>query len=196
MEAHYTTGPCAPLRLGGWPDDEARAVRFDVELPCGLSVLGGGATTAVIGGLDRVPRAEWPPVTKTHLAFQVMVGAGSLLALLSAGTLVARVRNRRWPSHPLFLRALVASALLAPLAMEAGWLVTEWGRQPFVVRGLLSTAAAATRAEGLLPRLGVFLAIYLSLGLTVVTLLFGLFRGGDEGLAADAPVDDEPAHGT
>lgn len=180
MEAHYHTGPCAPLQIGGIPDDEARTVRYAIEVPCGLSVLGAASPSAVITGLDQVPREEWPPVAKTHIAFQVMVGAGSALALLSAGTLLFRWRKRRWPEHPLYLRALVACAVLAPTAMEAGWLVTEWGRQPFVVHGLLTTAAAATHAHGLGLRLLVFLAIYLFLGITVITLLFNLFRkGGD-----------------
>jgi cytochrome d ubiquinol oxidase subunit I len=96
------------------------------------------------------------------------------------------------------LRALVACALLAPMAMEAGWLVTEWGRQPFVVRGMLTTAAAATHAHGLGPRLIVFLGIYLFLGITVLTLLLGLFRGGDgeaDDGAADAGPSDGGAHG-
>jgi cytochrome d ubiquinol oxidase subunit I len=125
-----------------------------------------------------------------------MVGAGSALAALSLFSLVVRWRKKRWPEHPLFLRALVACALLAPTAMEAGWLVTEWGRQPFVVRGMLTTAAAATHAHGLGPRLAVFLGIYLFLGTTVLTLLFGLFRGGDgEGTPDAAAASDEEAHG-
>jgi len=195
MEAHYHTGPCAPLQIGGIPDDEARTVRYAIEVPCGLSVLGAASPSAVITGLDQVPREEWPPVAKTHLAFQIMVGAGSALALLSAGTLLFRWRKRRWPEHPLYLRAVIACAVLAPTAMEAGWLVTEWGRQPFVVRGLLTTAAAATHAHGLGLRLAVFLAIYLFLGITVVSLLFNLFRkGGDT--AGPHVGDDEPVHGS
>jgi cytochrome d ubiquinol oxidase subunit I len=201
MEAHYETRACAPLRLGGLPDDDTRQVPFGLEVPCGLSILGADSPSAVIAGLDQVPRAEWPPVAKTHLAFQVMVGAGSALAALSLFALVVRWRKKRWPEHPLFLRALIAGALLAPTAMEAGWLVTEWGRQPFVVRGMLTTAAAATHAHGLGPRLAVFLGIYLFLGITVLTLLFGLFRGGDGGegegdhAALPAAASDEGAHG-
>ncbi|MBS2017665.1 MAG: cytochrome ubiquinol oxidase subunit I [Deltaproteobacteria bacterium] len=192
MEAHYETGPCAPLRIGGLPDDEARRVRYDIEIPCGLSVLGAASPSAVIQGLDQVPRDEWPPVLKTHVAFQVMVGAGSAMALLSALTLAFRAYRKRWPEHPMFLRALVACAVLAPTAMEAGWLVTEWGRQPFVVRGLLTTAEAATHAAGLGPRLFVFLAIYLFLGITVITLLTDLFRGEPEVKEA---TEGEGAHG-
>ena len=186
MEAHYETKPCAPLFVGGVPDDEAREVRLAIPLPCGLSILGGGSPSAVIGGLDQVPRAEWPPVLRTHAAFQVMVGAGSFLALVSAGTLAYRVRKKRWPEHALYMRLLLLTAVLAPVAMEAGWLVTEWGRQPFVVRGLLTTAEASTRATGLDLRLLAFAGIYVFLGVTVVTLLLGLFRAGSAGDAPEA----------
>lgn len=76
--------------------------------------------------------------------------------------------------------------MAAPVAMEAGWLVTEFGRQPFVVRGLLTTAEAATRVEGLGPRLAVFTAMYVFLAVTVVVLLLGLFRENEPALNHDA----------
>ncbi len=178
MEAHYETRSCAPLYAGGVPNDETREVHLALALPCGLSILGGGSPDAVIRGLDQVPREEWPPVMRTHFAFQVMVGAGSLLALLSLGTLLFRLRKKRWPESVLYMRLLLVSAVLAPVAMEAGWLVTEWGRQPFVVRGMLTTAAAATGAQGLGLRLLAFTGIYVFLAVTTASLLLGLFRAG------------------
>lgn len=178
MEALYETRACAPLLAGGVPDDATRTVGWGIELPCGLSLLGHGSADAVVTGLDHVPRAEWPPVARTHFAFQTMVGAGSALAALAGLSLAFRLWKKRWPEHPHYLRALVLGGVLAPVAMEAGWLVTEWGRQPFVVRGLLTTAAAATTQDGLALRLGMFGALYLFLGVVVVTLLLGLF--GDE----------------
>lgn len=193
MEAHYETAKCSPLYVGGVPDDDARTVHYAIALPCGLSILGGGSPSAEIVGLDRVPRGEWPPVARTHFAFQLMVSAGSILALVSAGTLVYRFRRKRWPEDARYMRVLVLCAFLAPLAMEAGWLVTEWGRQPFVIRGLLTTADAATHAEGLGPRMFAFTAIYLFLGFTVVTLLFGLFRASGE--APSGAREEGTAHG-
>lgn len=186
MEAHFTTKACAPLLLGGVPDEATGTVRFGLEVPCGLSVLGKGDPQAVITGLDQVPMPEQPPVTRMHLAFQVMVGAGSFLALLSLFALGVRWRKKAWPSQRWFLFALVAAGVAAPLAMEAGWLVTEWGRQPYVVRGLLLTADAATRVEGLEGRLAVFSGLYVFLGVTVVGLLRGLFRQPEPGVEQKA----------
>lgn len=176
MEAHYTTTACAPLLVGGLPDEASRTVRFGLEIPCGLSVLGKGSPSAVIAGLDETPAHERPQVTRTHLSFQVMVGAGSFLALLSLFALVHRLWRKRWPAQRWFLVALVGAGVAAPAAMEAGWLVTEFGRQPYVVRGLLTTAEAATTVEGLGPRLLLFAGLYVVLAVTVVRLLLGLFR--------------------
>jgi cytochrome bd ubiquinol oxidase subunit I len=176
MEAHFETRRCAPLLIGGVPDESKKEVSFAIAIPCGLSILGGGAPDAEIRGLDRVPPDAWPPVMRTHLAFQTMVGAGSALALLSIVLLVWRLRKKAWPEHPLILRALVVAGVLAPIAMEAGWLVTESGRQPYVVRGLLTTADAATRHQGLAMRFGLFGLLYVALGIVVAILLLGLFR--------------------
>ncbi|MCU0695844.1 MAG: cytochrome ubiquinol oxidase subunit I [Myxococcaceae bacterium] len=176
MEAHFETRACAPLLIGGLPDEATGTVRFGLEVPCGLSVLGKMDPNAVITGLDQIPPAERPPVTRTHLSFQVMVGAGGFLALLSVFALGWRWRKGAWPEHRAFWWSLVAAGVAAPVAMEAGWLVTEFGRQPYVVRGLLLTAEAATKVDGLMPRLLVFSGVYVFLAATVVSLLLGLFR--------------------
>ncbi|TAJ23769.1 MAG: cytochrome ubiquinol oxidase subunit I, partial [Planctomycetota bacterium] len=140
MEAHYATQAHAPLRIGGIPDDATGELHYGLEVPGALSLLVGGSTDAVVRGLDAVPRDEWPPVARTHVAFQLMVGCGTCLALVSIAALVVRMLRGRFPSDRRFLRVLVFVAPLATVAMEAGWLVTEWGRQPFVVRGMLRTA--------------------------------------------------------
>jgi cytochrome bd ubiquinol oxidase subunit I len=176
MEAHFETKACAPLLIGGWPDEATRTVRYGLEVPCGLSILGKMNPQAVITGLDQIPAAEHPPVARTHVSFQIMVGAGSYLALVSLISLLWRWRKREWPTQRAFLWALVLAGVAAPVAMEAGWLVTEFGRQPYAVRGLLLTADAATRVDGLMPRLLVFCGMYVFLAVTVVSLLLGLFR--------------------
>jgi cytochrome d ubiquinol oxidase subunit I len=177
MEALFTTQAHAPLLIGGWPDEATGRVRFGLEIPSGLSVLGTLDPAAVITGLDQVPVAERPPVLRTHLSFQVMVGCGGFLALVSLFSLGWRLRKKEWPTaHRAYLWALVLAGLAAPVAMEAGWLVTEWGRQPYVVRGLLLTADAATRVEGLNGRLVVFAGLYVFLAVMVVRLLTSLFR--------------------
>lgn len=176
MEAHFETKACAPLLIGGWPDEATKAVSFGLELPCGLSLLGKNDPHAVITGLDDFREDERPPVKRTHLAFQVMVGAGSFLALLAAIALGVRLWKKRWLEHRFFLFALALAGLAAPTAMEAGWLVTEFGRQPYIVRGLLRTADAATTVDGLAPRLVLFALLYVVLAVTVARLLLSAFR--------------------
>ena len=83
MEALFQTRPAAPLLLGGWPDLETRTVRFGIEIPYGLSLLAHHDPHAIVTGLDRIPRNEWPHVPTVHLAFQVMVGIGTLMAAVA-----------------------------------------------------------------------------------------------------------------
>ena len=143
-EAHFHTGARAPLRMGGLPDLETGEFHGALPIPGGLSFLAFGDFDATVNGLDAFPRDEWPPVLRVRTAFQVMVGAGSAMAL-------AALADHRRGDTP------AAAARLAPLAvgvrgagparlrrLEAGWLVTEWGRQPWIVRGLMRTADAVT----------------------------------------------------
>jgi cytochrome d ubiquinol oxidase subunit I len=190
-EALFTTRAGAPLVLGGWPDVEAQRLRLGIEIPGGLSFLAKGDPAAVVQGLDAVPRADWPPVVVTHIAFQVMVGCGlALLALAAAG---AWLLLRRRPLHAArgYLRAAILCGPLGLLAVEAGWTVTEVGRQPWVVRGVLRTADAVTPMPHLVVPLVVFTALYLLLGVVVVLMLrrhvFAADRPAAVPAAAGAP---------
>jgi cytochrome bd ubiquinol oxidase subunit I len=170
LEGQFETERCAPLRLGGLPDMERRETRFALEIPCGLSLLAFHDPQAEVKGLLAFPPEAWPNTTHVHLAFQVMVGLGSLLALAALLWLLARVRRRepgRW-----LLRALVALGPAGFLALEAGWLVTEWGRQPFTVAGVLRTADSVTPVTRLgVPLLG-FVLLYLFLAFMTALLLW------------------------
>ncbi|MCB0203039.1 MAG: cytochrome ubiquinol oxidase subunit I, partial [Anaerolineae bacterium] len=81
MEGQFETERCAPLRIGGFPDEETRTTPFAIEVPCLLSFLGHGDFDAEVKGLNEFPKDLWPPVAVTHFAFQIMVGIGTLLAL-------------------------------------------------------------------------------------------------------------------
>ncbi|MFY1827111.1 cytochrome ubiquinol oxidase subunit I [Myxococcus fulvus] len=165
MEGHYETERGAPLRLGG------------VEVPKALSILAFGDPDAEVKGLNEFPRDTWPPVAKVHVAFQVMVGTGSLMALLALVTLVYRWRRKAWPSGPKMMRAWLVSGPLGLVALEAGWLVTEWGRQPWIVRGVMRTAEAVTPVPHLAAPFWTFTAVYLFLGAVVVSLLLSQVAG-------------------
>ena len=172
MEALFHTRTAAPLLVGGLPDAETGTVRFGLEIPYGLSLLAHHDPHAEVSGLDRVPRADWPPVAVVHLAFQLMVGLGTALALVGAWGLWILVRRRDPAAHPRFLLALAAAAPLGFVAVEAGWVVTEVGRQPWVIQGVLRTADAVTPMPGLrFTLLGVTL-LYLLLGIVVGWLLY------------------------
>lgn len=171
MEAHFHTEEGAGLYVGGIPDVETQTVKYGVQIPKALSFLAFGDFNAEVKGLDAVPRELWPPVAITHLAFQIMVGAGSAMALLA---LIALVRFRRrktaW-EEPWFLRCLMVATPLGMIAIEAGWTVTEVGRQPWIVYGIIKTADAVTPMPGLAIPFAVFAAIYLLLAALVVFLL-------------------------
>jgi cytochrome d ubiquinol oxidase subunit I len=175
-EGHFRSEARAPLRIGGWPDEEARVTRYALEIPGGLSFLSFGDVDKVVRGLGDFPRDEWPPVAATHLAFQVMLGAGTAMAALALLALGLFLRRRQLPVGRRFLWLVALAGPLGVVAMEAGWLVTEWGRQPWVVRGHLRTADAVTPFSPLAPAFVAFTLVYLLLGAVVGVLLWRLVR--------------------
>ena len=171
LEGQFETVRSAPLRLGGIPDVEARATRFAIEIPYGLSLLAFHDPGAEVKGLDAFPRETWPNPLLVHGAFQVMVGLGTAMAALALVALLLAWRARGLPDRPAFLTAVAAAAPAGFLALEAGWLVTEWGRQPFTIWGVMRTADAVTPVGHLALPFGLFLALYLFLAATVIVLL-------------------------
>lgn len=175
-EALYHTQKNAPLLIGGIPDDRTGDVRFGVEIPSGLSLLAFHDPDAEVKGLDAFPPGDRPPVLATHLSFQVMVGAGSAMALLAVVTLLAWWRRWKLVESRRYLWAVVACGPLGMIALEAGWLVTEFGRQPWIVRGAMRTRDAVTPFPHLAAPFWTFTLVYLLLGVAVVYLLFRQLR--------------------
>ena len=171
MESLFDTRAGAPLLIGGWPDPARREVRYGLEIPGALSFLATDDFDATVAGLDRVPRGDWPNVRVTHVAFQVMVGCGALMVLAAVLGWRALAQRDDLAGHRHLLRLLVVAAPAGFLATEAGWVVTEVGRQPWVIQGVLRTADAVTPMPGLIvPFLG-FTALYVLLAVAVVWLL-------------------------
>jgi cytochrome d ubiquinol oxidase subunit I len=172
MEAHFTTERGAPFLIGGWPDEATGTVRGAIAIPNGLSLLMYGDADAEVRGLDRIPRDARPPVAVVRTAFQVMIACGSVMALLALWSAVTWWRRRDVAHAPRLLRALTWAAPLGVIAVEAGWTVTEVGRQPWIVHGLVRTADAVTPVPGLvIPFLG-FTVLYIGLGVATATLLW------------------------
>lgn len=176
MEGQFQTERHAPLRIGGLPDPVARETRYAIEIPGALSFLSYGEFNAEVKGLNDFPDDVKPPVIVVHLAFQVMVGIGSLMGLLAAGCLVNYVRFRSWPQSKWFLRTVVLMGPLSILAMEAGWIVTEVGRQPWIVHGYMRTADAVTKAPGVWSVFAGTMTIYLLLAIATITSLARLAK--------------------
>ena len=171
MEGQFRTERGAPLRLGGLPDVEARETRHALEIPGALSLLAFHDPQATVRGLEEFPRADWPPVVVVHLAFQLMVACGSVMALVALVGAWLAWRHAALPDRRWYLRALVACGPLGFVAIEAGWTVTEVGRQPWIVQGVMRTAEAVTPVPGLLLPLVATSLLYLLLGFVVLELL-------------------------
>ncbi|MFO0762291.1 MAG: cytochrome ubiquinol oxidase subunit I, partial [Byssovorax sp.] len=192
-EAHYHTARRAPIIVGGLPDDATREVRYGLPLPGALSLLATNSLDGEVKGLDQFPEEDWPPVLKTHLAFDVMVGAGSACALVGGLAIALALRRRAVPTDRWFLRLVAACGPLGLVAMEAGWCVTEFGRQPWIVRDALRTREAVTPFPHLAAPFWVFTLVYVLLGVSVVFLLYRQLRASPAGDEAE-PMEVEHAH--
>jgi cytochrome bd ubiquinol oxidase subunit I len=175
MEGQFETEAGAPLRIGGLVDHAARTTRYAIEIPGGLSFIAFDDPGATVRGLDAFPEADWPsPVV--HYAHQTMVGIGTLSAGLALVIIALFARRRRLPTPPWLLRALVLAGPLAFVAIEAGWTVTEVGRQPWVIYGVLRTAASVTPMRGLIVPFTTFALVYLGLALAASAILLRQVR--------------------
>jgi cytochrome d ubiquinol oxidase subunit I len=180
MEGLYATTRGAPLHLGGIPSNSEHRVLYAIEIPYGLSILAAFDPNAEVRGLDSFPYDVRPNPIVVHLSFDTMVGLGTGLGLLALVFWAMVFRSRRLPRNRLLLWCLVAGGPAAVVTMEAGWFVTEFGRQPWVVYGIIRTVAAATPAPGLGIVFIVFTAIYVALAVTLSRLLLLLARRNRE----------------
>jgi len=171
LEAVYTTTRCAPVSLLGIPSDAEHRVRYTVQIPCLLSLLAAFDPNAEVKGLDSFPAGDRPNPVLVHLSFDTMVGLGTAIGLVAALFWLLVIWRRRIPLRRLLLWALVLSGPAAVAAMEAGWFVTEFGRQPWIVYGILRTSDAATTAPALGLTFAIFFLIYIGLALTTARLL-------------------------
>jgi cytochrome d ubiquinol oxidase subunit I len=172
MEAHFETMAGAPLTIGGWPDLKTGDTRYAIKIPYGLSLLAFHDPQAVVKGLNEFPREDWPNVTIVHVAFQIMVALGTYLALVSLWIGWLAFRRRDLAANRVLLRAVALAAPMGFIAIEAGWTVTEVGRQPWIIQGVLRTADAVTPMPGLVVPFLLFTLLYCFLGVIVVWLLY------------------------
>lgn len=170
MEAHYETEKGADLIIGGIVDEEKQTVSYALHLPKALSFLAFNDFDAKVKGLNEFPKDEHPPVALTHYSFQIMVGIGGLLMFLGILFLIS-IRKKSWRKKKWFLYSFLLATPLGFIALEAGWFVTELGRQPWIINGIMKTKDAVTPVEGIQYSFYLYMLIYISLSITVWWLM-------------------------
>jgi len=202
MEYVERTSRNVPEYVGGVLIDGE--VKGAIELPGLNSFLVGFSTDTEVIGLESVPPEDRPPAqTLLHLAFDAMVGIGTALLALSAWFAVVWWRRRDLPSTPWFLRAAALAGVATVVALECGWIVTEVGRQPWVVYEILRTEDAVTSANGVWISFVAVLALYAVVGAVTIVALRAMarrWRGQGAGGVDDVPYGppapvDEPRAG-
>ena len=189
--ARTTTG--ASEHLLGWYDGDK--IVYGIAIPRLLSLLAFHNPNATVQGLETVPPTDRPPVNVVRLSFQTMVGIGTLLAFLGLVFLYVRFRKGRLPESRWFYRAVVLAGPLSVVALIAGWVTTEVGRQPWIVYGFMRTSEAVTGAHGIPIGYGTLVAVYLGLAGAVAWMLLRVSRAPLEvpGVAMSSAPDVPPS---
>lgn len=178
MESHWETTKNASIALFSIPDEKNERNRIEIgKIPGALSLLAYHKTDAVVVGLKDFPKKDRPPVLINFIAFRVMVGLGMLFMLL---TIVAWFKRNKLEETPWLLHAMLYAIPLPYLAIEAGWMLTEIGRQPWIVYGLMKTSDAVSpiAASQVLISFIAFVLVYSLLGVVDFYLLFKFARKG------------------
>jgi len=180
LESHWETQTHAPFYMLTFPDEKNERNFFElIAVPSGLSILAFHSAEAEVKGLRDFPRDERPPVAITFVAFRVMVSLGFLFVLL---TVTGWFLRNKLHSSPVYLWIMLLAIPLPYIAAEAGWIVTEVGRQPWVVYGLMKTADAVSpiTTSQVAMSLASFILVYSALGLIAFYLIFQFARKGPE----------------
>ncbi len=191
MELIPHGGTNVPLTVGGLLIDGE--VVGAIEIPGLASFLGTRSFDGELPGLDQIPPDETPPVNIVHVAFQVMVGLGTALLLLAVWFGIVWWRRKSLPDSIWFWRFASVAGAAAVVAMEAGWVTTEVGRQPWVVWQLVRTADAVTAADGVVWSLTAIVVVYVGLGAGTITALRRMSAAFRAGAEVDTPYGPPPA---
>jgi cytochrome d ubiquinol oxidase subunit I len=178
----YIGGRCTP-----------EGVKGGIGIPGLDSFLVGFSTDTQVIGLDTVPPEDRPPAnTLLHWAFDFMVGVGSALILLGMWFGFVWWRRRDIPQTKWFLRAVAVSGVAVALTVEAGWIVTEVGRQPWIVYEVMRTKDAVTGASGIWYSFGIAVVLYVALGAAAILILRSMARRWREGISLDENIPYAP----
>lgn len=175
FEGLYETTEGAPETILGWYTDE-NTIEYGIEIPNLLSLLAYHDPNATVQGLDTVPKEDRPPINVVRIAFQTMVGIGTGLALLAVWFLFTWWRKKRLPVTKWFYRAVIVAGPAAVVALIAGWVTTEVGRQPWVVYGVMRTEEAVSGADGIVFGYAALVVVYVALIVATLWVLRKLAR--------------------
>ena len=194
MEPIFQDEKGAPLSIGGYPDTKTGEVKYDIEIPKMLSILATDNPNGTVQGLESFPANERPSPIAVWWAFDAMVGIGFFLVAVVGWFWLQFWRKRGLPTGKWLLRSVTLSGFLGFAAIELGWITTEEGRQPWVIKGIMRTAEGSTTAPGLVIAMFVFGALYVALATILIWLLRRLATGAPDDLDGDDSSDesDEP----
>ncbi|WP_452601353.1 cytochrome ubiquinol oxidase subunit I [Pontimicrobium sp. MEBiC06410] len=170
MEAHYNTEKGAPLYIGGIVNNETQEVNYKIKIPNALSFLAFGDFNAEVKGLNDFPEDERPNVAMVHYAFQIMVGLGTLLLLAGLFFFIS-LKKKKWRLNKRYWILFIILAPTGFIALEAGWIVTEVGRQPWIIHNIMKTKDAVTPMPGMVYSFYLYVIVYTVLTLAVTWLM-------------------------
>ncbi len=171
MEAHYDTGKGVPLYIGGIVNSKTQKVKYKIEIPKALSFLAFGDFNAEVKGLNDFPKEDRPNVPVVHYAFQIMVGIGSILMFVGILFFFTNWKRKQWFSSKFFWWLFVGMAPMGFIALEAGWIVTEVGRQPWIIHQVMRTKDAVTPVPGIIVSFYIYVIVYTLLTIAVTWLM-------------------------
>ncbi|MEG0929716.1 cytochrome ubiquinol oxidase subunit I [Algoriella sp.] len=171
MEAHYKTEKSAAFVLGGIVDEENETINYAIKIPGVLSFLVHSDFNTEVKGLEEFPKDEWPPVAIVHYAFQIMITFGMLMMGIAIIFLIAHFLKKDWRTKRWFYKMFMIATPFGYIALEAGWTVTEVGRQPWIIYGIMRTVDSITPMPGIQYSFYVFTFVFITLSIILVFLM-------------------------
>ncbi|MGV0828521.1 cytochrome ubiquinol oxidase subunit I [Empedobacter brevis] len=171
MEAHFKTEESAAFVLGGIVNEEKEEIKYAVKVPGVLSFLVHSDFKTPVKGLEEFPKDEWPPVAIVHYAFQIMITFGMLMMGIAIIYLIAHFFKKEWRTKRWFYKLFMVATPFGYIALEAGWTVTEVGRQPWIIYGIMRTVDSITPMPGIQYSFYIFTFVFITLSIILVFLM-------------------------
>ncbi|MFV0140501.1 MULTISPECIES: cytochrome ubiquinol oxidase subunit I [Empedobacter] len=171
MEAHFKTEESAAFVLGGIVDESKEEIKYAIKVPGVLSFLVHSDFKTPVKGLEEFPKDEWPPVAVVHYAFQIMITFGMLMMGIAVIYLIAQFFKKDWRTKRWFYKLFMIATPFGYIALEAGWTVTEVGRQPWIIYGIMRTVDSITPMPGIQYSFYIFTFVFITLSIILVFLM-------------------------